>query len=182
MEISAVGGAAAPSRQRGLDSLKSEDFFRILVTEMQQQDPFEPNDTSDMVNQVSQIRGIELSSQLSTTLDALARQQRANGIGELIGKYVMAQPDAVDGAPVEGLVVGVRFDEQGAAVLELDSGQFVRAADVERVTTLEQVEAERALGTPAPAASGATATEPEKAGGQARSKDGGFLGLGYFRV
>jgi|GEM_PF-1063535 len=143
METSAVGvalGAPPVQRDRGIGSLKSEDFFHILVTELQQQDPLQPSDTGDLVNQVSQIRGIELSSQLTKTLDELSRQQRVTGSSDMIGKFVTAVAADAGGNPtfIDGVVTGVRFDTDGAAVLELDSGQAVRADDVVRVSNDSQ--------------------------------------------
>ncbi|RMF83163.1 MAG: hypothetical protein D6744_05210 [Planctomycetota bacterium] len=145
MEISGVsaGVAGRPVRSdRGLEALKSEDFFRILVTELQQQDPFEPADTSDMINQVSEIRSIELSSKLSDTLGKLAGQQQRAGVSELIGKFVTAEVPLGDGgvASVQGVVTGVRFDADGTAMLELDTGEALPADLVTHVTTLTALE------------------------------------------
>ncbi len=140
METSAVGLLAAPQRSndRGLDSLKSEDFFRILVTELQQQDPLDPSETSDMISQVSDIRSIELSDTLNGSLDALAAQQRTANAGSLIGKYVSALTTTPEGTAnlTEGVVTGVRFDDSGNAILELDTGQAINATDVQRISDL----------------------------------------------
>jgi flagellar hook assembly protein FlgD len=106
---------------------------------LQQQDPFEPAKTGDMIGQVSQIRSIELSSQLTSVLEQLNRQQRTLGASELLGKLVEAQVVQLDGSRIQvaGLVTAVRFGTDGVAVLELDSGQAVRAADVTRVTAAD---------------------------------------------
>ncbi|MBU0639924.1 MAG: hypothetical protein KKB50_13730 [Planctomycetes bacterium] len=145
METLAVGQAntgTSPTISKGLDQLKSEDFFRILVSELQQQDPFEPAKTEDMIGQVSQIRSIELSSQLTSTLKQLVQQQQTAGIGDLIGKYVEATVSGPDGSPmaVAGLVTGARFNSDGSALLELDTGVVVSTAQVTRVTTLDVAE------------------------------------------
>ena len=161
MQTSAIGqtpGTAGPTPVSGLSGLESEDFFRILVSELKQQDPFEPAKTADMISQVSQIRSIELSGQLTKTLEQMTRQQRVSGAGELIGKYVMATVSAPDGsaATIEGVVTGVRFGADGVAVLELDTGQLVRADEVTWITTLEALEA---IGTPDEATAQAAADE-----------------------
>lgn len=143
MQTTAVSGATGvPSAaQRGLGNMKSEDFFRVLVTELQQQDPFEPAKTADMINQVAQIREIELSGQLNKTLDQLAGQQRTLGASDLIGKYVIAAQTSDDGSAsrIEGVVTGVRFESDGTAILELDTGESVPVSAVAQVTTLEQI-------------------------------------------
>jgi flagellar basal-body rod modification protein FlgD len=126
---------AATQTDRGVTSMKSEDFFKLLVTELQQQDPLEPSKTSDMIGQVSQIRSIELSKQLTDALSQLTHQQHTAGASELIGKSITATMTADDGTEQEttGIVTGVRFDTDGSAVLELDTGQAVPAANVTHI-------------------------------------------------
>jgi flagellar basal-body rod modification protein FlgD len=144
MEISAVGATVAQpaTEARGLNELKSEDFFKILVTEMQNQDPFEPTKTADMISQVSQIRTIEQSAVLNDTLELLAQQQKIGGTTELIGKFVQAISTAPDGSQTlhEGVVTGVSFASDGRAVLELDNGDAVPATDVVRIVPLSELE------------------------------------------
>jgi flagellar basal-body rod modification protein FlgD len=141
MEVSAVGSTTAPQTAGGLASMDTEDFFKILVTEMQNQDPFEPSDTSDLISQVSQIRTIEQADALTSTLDLLTQQQRMGGVTGLIGKYVqaIAKDDEGNDALYEGVVTSVYFNSDGSAVLELDTGQAIPADSVVRVTTLEEL-------------------------------------------
>lgn len=143
MEISATGATLArpAGEARGLNELKSEDFFKILVTEMQNQDPFEPAKTADMISQVSQIRTIEQSAALNDTLELLAQQQKIGGTTELIGKFVQAVSTASDGSQTlhEGVVTGVSFASNGRAVLELDNGDAVPATDVVRIVPLSEL-------------------------------------------
>lgn len=151
MTTSGVNGATQAGAQRsttssrGVGAMKSEDFFRIMVTELQNQDPLEPNKTSDMIGQVSQVRSIELQSKLGDTLDSLVKQQRMNDAGSMIGKFVTASIDVGEGqqTTTAGRVVVVHYEESGSANLELDSGDFVPLEKVDLVTTLE--EAARAL-------------------------------------
>ena len=143
MAINGVGsvlGASPSTESRGLSGMKSEDFLKILVTEMQNQDPFEPAKTADMISQVSQIRSIELSGKLTDALDLMTRQQRIGDGSELIGKYVQAITTAADGGQTlhEGVVTGVRFGADGTVLLELDTGELVPATDVVRITTLDE--------------------------------------------
>jgi flagellar basal-body rod modification protein FlgD len=145
MEITATTGstgATATSAERGLDAFKSEDFFKLLVTELQQQDPFEPTETSDMIGQVSQIRSIEVSNDLTDVLASLTNQQQTSGVSDLLGKFISARIVDSEGTAydVAGVVTGVRFEDDGAAVLELDTGESVLASDVEYVTSIEAME------------------------------------------
>jgi flagellar basal-body rod modification protein FlgD len=165
--------AASAQRDRGLAGLKSEDFFKILVSELQSQDPLQPAETSDMINQVSQIRSIELSGTLNDTLDTFARQQRSSGIAEFLGKYVTAARQMPDGStePIAGLVTGVRIADDGSAVLELDTGESVRMSEIVHVTTLEQADAQKtAAQAPGNAAPAEAPSEPDGSGAEATAK------------
>ena len=46
----AIGGAGGSNR---FNELSSEDFMKIIFTELQQQDPFEPNDSSALLEQLN---------------------------------------------------------------------------------------------------------------------------------
>jgi len=150
------------------DRMSSGDFFKLLIAELRQQDPLEPTKTGDMIGQVSQIRSIELSQQLTSTLQQLTHQQRTTGASELLGKYVEATATNSDGEPstVSGVVTGVRFGHDGVMLLELDSGQVVRAADVTRIAATEPAQASAADG-------GAQQTAPTKQEASARPQNQG---------
>ena len=137
--VNSATSALIARTDRGLGTMKSEDFFKLLVTELKQQDPFQPAKTGDMINQVSQIRSIELSKQLTDVLGNLTANQQTVGTGELLGKYVTAQLSDADGKPQEvaGVVTGVRFEADGTAILELDNGQTVPAKAVTRIQTAD---------------------------------------------
>ena len=131
-----TGSTATADRVSSVDQMSSEDFFKLLVTELQQQDPLEPTGTADMIAQVSQIRSIEQSAALMTTLQQMTQQQNTNGATEMLGKYVEAHVLDSEGTPtvVSGVVTGVLFASDGTAVLELDTGDAILAASVTRVT------------------------------------------------
>ncbi len=141
MEIGAAGAVNRTLPDQSVSSLESEDFFKLLVTELQQQDPLEPTKTADMIGQVSRIRSIELNEQLGNTLEQIANQQHTGGSSDLIGKFVVASTTDSAGqeAQTGGVVTGVRFESDGTAMLELDTGTSVRGQDVTAVTTVENV-------------------------------------------
>ena len=151
MDISAVGTTTTTPSNTGTNSMSSEDFFQLLITEMQNQDPFEPSDTSKIIEQVSQIRSIEQNEKLNSTLETFSQQQRLGGTTDLIGKYVQALATDAEGneSLYEGVVTSVFFNSDGSAVLELDTGQAIPADDVVRIVSLDQLEAMSADGTTA---------------------------------
>lgn len=136
----ALATGQAPRADRGMQSLRSEDFFKLLVTELRHQDPLEPSKTADMISQVSQIRAIELSGSLNKTLDQLAQQQHLAGTSDMLGKFVQAEIADAGGTVsyYEGVVTGVRFDSDGTGLLELDNGVAIPVSSVTNITTPER--------------------------------------------
>jgi flagellar basal-body rod modification protein FlgD len=157
--VTPFSSAATTQANRGVTSMNSEDFFKLLITELRQQDPLEPSKTSDMIGQVSQIRSIELSKQLTDALSQLTSQQHTAGASELLGKSITATLTDEEGTDQEitGIVTGVRFDSDGSAVLELDTGQAVPAANVTHIATASS----------APATTSTTTTEAASKSAQA---------------
>lgn len=125
-------GLANPSQAGAVGHLGSEDFLKMLITQLQYQDPLEPMDNSKLVEQIASVREIELNTTLTDSLRALAGQDRFMSAPALIGQYVTAT--AQDGTAQQGIVVGVRFTGDGHPLLQLSNGSEVK---VEQVSTVE---------------------------------------------
>ncbi|TWU57522.1 flagellar hook assembly protein FlgD [Rubripirellula reticaptiva] len=78
------------------------DFMKLLINEMQNQDPLDPMKNSEMVQQISQIREIGATDALTSTLGNLASSQELVTASSLIGQSVTGLAD--DASPVDGLV------------------------------------------------------------------------------
>ncbi len=125
---------------RGFDELRPEDFFGLLIAELQSQDPLNPKDNEQLLSQMASIRQMEQNASLTRTLETLADEQRFGSTSSLIGHYIAGRVTDQSGQRIEirGLVTGVRF-EPGGAVLELHNGRFLPADKVEQVTLVENL-------------------------------------------
>jgi len=101
--------------------LGSGDFFKLLITQILNQDPLQPTSNEDLLKQIASIREIELSSTLTDSLQRLTSQQHVGTASSMIGQYVTSLPKA-DGSTDRGLVVAIRMADGGAPVLQLSSG------------------------------------------------------------
>ncbi len=167
--------SATTTANAGLSSMKSEDFFKLLISELKQQDPLQPAKTADLVNEVSQIRSIELSKSLTDSLSSLTQQEHTSGMSALLGKYITASVADANGntQTIAGVVTGVRFDADGSAVLELDNGQTVPAAAITRIQTTQAAPAKSGGTTGSSTnASGTTAGTSTSATGGANTASG----------
>ena len=128
--------AAESSSASAISELTSDDFLGLLIAQLRTQDPLDPMDNDDLLRQISTIRDIELSSALTSTLQDLAGQQQFGSMASLIGQFVTAA-SAADGTPRGGVVVGVRFSEQGEALLQLSDGSQVPTNQVLSIESAE---------------------------------------------
>lgn len=96
-------GAAVP--QGTLREVTVDDFLRLLIAELQNQDPLNPADNKDILQQVSQIRNIQSTTQLTQTLQAVLLGQNLASASGMIDRLVYGLTD--DGKEVYGRVEGV---------------------------------------------------------------------------
>ena len=59
-----TGGSTASAPTSRFTELSSEEFIKIIFTELQNQDPFKPNDSSALLEQLNSIRSIESDIEL----------------------------------------------------------------------------------------------------------------------
>ncbi len=118
----------APTRA-SLPEMSTQDFLKLLVTQLTHQDPLEPMGNEELLRQIASIREIELSTTLTDSLQTLTGQQHFASASSLIGQYVTGLPGP-DGATQRGLVVGIRFAPQGQTVLLLSNGAELSLSQV----------------------------------------------------
>ena len=124
-----TGGTSAgvTTGTTGVDGLNGQDFMKILMKQLQYQDPFKPMDNGEMIDQIAKIRELEMNTKLTDKLAGLGDQERFAAAAAMIGKYVRGQVQDADGNTFEkeGVVSGVRFNAKGEALLELDTGDML---------------------------------------------------------
>lgn len=142
MDISAAAsvGNSATTARTGLSGIAGEDFLKILVKQLQFQDPLKPMDNQQMVEQMGTIRELEMNTRLSQKLELLTEQQRFGAAAALIGREVRGIVADSDGNEYEiyGKVQSVRFTNKGEAILELDNGASLPLAKLTYVQNVTE--------------------------------------------
>lgn len=139
MSAGAISGAASGAINQisgAFGNLSSEDFIKVMVEELSNQDPFEPQDSGALLEQLSSLRNIESQFQLQESISSLVLQNQMSAAGSLIGKVVTGLNDVNDS--VEGLVTSVRLRD-GEVMLELDTGHTVAMDRIKTIRDLEDV-------------------------------------------
>jgi len=93
------------------DSLVSKDtFLQLLITQLKNQDPLDPQDSSAFVSQLASFSSLEQMTNMNTTLETVLEMSAAN----LVGKTATV----IDGSSntITGTVEGVVYYADGPAL------------------------------------------------------------------
>jgi flagellar basal-body rod modification protein FlgD len=94
----------------------SEMFLNLLVAQLKYQDPTNPVDTSNFMNQTAMLSQVQTMNTMSTTLSEMMTAQQTASATSMIGKAISFVDPA--GKQVTGVVDGVSF-HSGAALLHV---------------------------------------------------------------
>lgn len=113
MATSPIGGSS-PSNQQGtqndaLRDLNLDEFLKVMITELQNQDPLNPMDNAQILQQISQMREIQATDQMRETLDSVLLGQTLVSASTMIDRDITAL--AVSGKEVAGRVESVTIED-----------------------------------------------------------------------
>ena len=128
--INSVSASAPPSSSSPYSDLTSDEFLRVIFTELTNQDPLAPNETKDLLEQISSIRSIESDITLGDRLTEISAQSQLASAGGLVGKFVAGRSQFND--QTGGIVVSVSVTKDGP-VLNLDNGFGIPFSNVDEI-------------------------------------------------
>ena len=110
-EITATLGS--PSVQQGVtsripsDVLGKDDFLRILLAQLQNQDPISPIEDREFIAQMAQFSSLEQMTNLSREFSSLSQSINGAQLYQLLGKNVELQAhDKIISGTVHGVTTG----------------------------------------------------------------------------
>lgn len=115
------------SSANALSTLSSDEFLQIIFTELSNQDPLSPNDTSATLDQLSTLMSIESDTQMVQSLTQLVGQNELTAASSLIGSLVVGT--SLDNRQVADLVISVSMTQDGP-VLNLFDGSRMFFSDI----------------------------------------------------
>src|SRR2546423_1242942 len=128
VDVTSVGSTTSADLSQAIGSnnkLNQQEFLKLLVTQLTNQDPMSPQDDKQFLAQMAQFSTVQGVTDLS---DTVSRLQSAS----LIGKTVDAQI-AANGQPstIEGVVKAVSYAADGVHLLV--NNQDVKLSDLTKV-------------------------------------------------
>lgn len=135
--ISREYGRPEEKQREAVKKLGKDEFFKIMVTQIQHQDPLKPYNNEEMAAQMAQFTSLEQMVNVNQNLEKLAQAQQpiANmGAANLIGKYVTADASRV--RHTEGKYSDLKFELPNDAAkvhvaLLNERGETIREFDQE---------------------------------------------------
>lgn len=101
-------GQQNPTGHDAFQAVDMQSFVKLLVAELTSQDPLEPMDNAQILQQISQIRDITATDRLTESLDAIKMGQNMATAAGLIDQTIVALSD--EGQQVRGKVDRVSIE------------------------------------------------------------------------
>lgn len=121
--IEGVRQAAAPTTATQTAAQKASldysSFLKLLIAQLQNQDPMQPMDSSDYVAQLATFSQVEQSIQSNDRLSELLTSSLISQAGSIVGLQI----ESADGS-IKGEVASARI-EKGGVVAQLTDGREV---------------------------------------------------------
>jgi flagellar basal-body rod modification protein FlgD len=125
--VSDTGGVDTLTSNGSVYGLTTDDFMKLFLAQLQNQDPTKPLDDQQMLGELSQMAMIQTFQSVEKTL---AGSQLAQS-SALIGKHVTGLD--VNGSPVDGVVTSVTQSSDAGLVLQVGA-QYIKPDSVTIVT------------------------------------------------
>jgi flagellar basal-body rod modification protein FlgD len=127
---SATTGTDSTSTRTPSTTLGKDDFLKLLVGQMQHQDPLAPSDDQQWMSQMAQFTELEQVTNMAESTKQISQSLNRSGMLSLIGRTV----SYTDGdATATGVVEQVDMDKDGSATLTVDGKGGIDSASVTQV-------------------------------------------------
>jgi len=122
-------------------TLDKDDFLQLLITQLQYQDPTQPTDTEEILNQTSQLASLEAQQNTNKALEALTKsfqQSKDFSAVSAIGKYAKLDTKVKLTQDTEGNLKPVNFNldfkedaKSGTIQIYDDQNRLVRTMEID---------------------------------------------------
>lgn len=138
MAVDLLGGVASAKQEASAvqTSLGQEEFLKILLSQLQYQDPLKPLDNQQFLAQLAQFSTLAQTSQLNDRIDTLLNIQSATQSVGLIGRTVEVQSTVGDVAAV-GVVTSLAFaNGQPAINVKKSDGEILTGITLSQISVI----------------------------------------------
>jgi flagellar basal-body rod modification protein FlgD len=116
------------------NTLGKDDFLKLLIVQLEKQDPTSPLEDKEFISQMAQFSSLEQMTEMNRTLSNLIMNYKFGLASSLLGKEVEVL-DRTSGGTVSGTVSEISFGEAGPNVSF--NGLSYSVDDITKVTIRE---------------------------------------------
>jgi flagellar basal-body rod modification protein FlgD len=127
-----LSGASSATDTKSNQQLGQNEFLKLMLAQMKNQDPFKPNDPTQFLSQLAQFSTVTGIQNMQGSVEGLASSLRSTQVlngTSLVGREILA-PATVDTIEAGGTVKGAVDVPKGAASVQISvkdgSGALVR--------------------------------------------------------
>ena len=138
MDVTALNNATAASNAASKKIVTKDEFLKLFVTQLKNQDPLNPMDSTGFTTQLAQFSSLEQLTNINdgiTSLLAYQNSQQNASAANLIGKQVGFRGKDANGNAGEmrhGTVTGVAFDA-GRTSFVIDGSTKIALGDIQEI-------------------------------------------------
>lgn len=136
MAVDFIGGTTAEQQAGNVQqsTLGQEEFLKILLSQLQYQDPLKPLDNQQFIAQMAQFSSLAQTSQMNERIDTLLSIQASTQSIGLIGKTVEVQTSSTPGV---GTVTSLAFSEgQPNLTVRTSSGELLTGIKLSQISVI----------------------------------------------
>ncbi|MFD1928699.1 flagellar hook assembly protein FlgD [Sporosarcina siberiensis] len=130
-------------RKTGDGTLGKDDFMKLLITQLQNQDPTNPMKDNEFIAQMAQFSSLEQTMNLSKSFEKFAEAQGQSQLiqyNQFVGKNIkwhqITEELSEDGKPVvsegTGMIASVKF-VNGSAIFTMEGGKELTPGNISEV-------------------------------------------------
>ncbi|MFV8827155.1 flagellar hook assembly protein FlgD [Alkalihalobacterium sp. APHAB7] len=126
-------------KRTGEGALGKDDFLKILITQLQNQDPTNPMDDREFISQMAQFSSLEQMTNMNKTLEKFIATQTDNKLvqnSHLIGKEIQWQPEnSISDRNLETNIVKAVRLRDGNVSVQLDNGNWILVDQIKQISS-----------------------------------------------
>jgi flagellar basal-body rod modification protein FlgD len=113
--------ASSSGNLTGFAALTSQDFLKMLITELKNQDPTQPVSNAELLQQLSQMQALQSNVELNSTLKSFSNDQQISSGASFLGKVISGTDSNQN--PVSGVADRV-FLQNGTMMIGIGSSSL----------------------------------------------------------
>ena len=137
VSVSGIQGQAGQQNPYGnaMQDVNMDEFLKMMIAELQNQDPLNPMDNTQILEQIGQLREITSNDRLTSTLEAAFLGQNLSTANNLMGQWLVAMSEDDGAVLAAGQVTQVSIENGvprlhvGNKTLALDEISQIQSVD-----------------------------------------------------